>query len=326
MAFLAGCSGSLNDVGKPMSGGSSNEGGDPNESGTAGTGAGGSGEVAGTGGGYEFGGTGPYPTAGTAGSYPAGGTGGGYEFGGAAGIGGYPIGGSFGGDTFGGTGGYFPTAGTASAGTGGGFNNPPECFDSFETYWDDDHLDLAPQNSVLLDIHQAQMPPVNSANQLLFPNSFTGQWEMYANFAPVSADLASKADISLPAELASLPDNLAQFYVTRRNCADEVVGGHKLTVEVWWKGVAGAPPTHGLALGTYDKKKKVTTWLPDATKAFVIGGMASKRLTDTLNRVQISHTFAADDKTDARQIVMGLWLAPADEVPTTFYVGNVIWN
>ncbi|HKY34688.1 MAG TPA: hypothetical protein VJN18_02010 [Polyangiaceae bacterium] len=312
MAFLAGCSGSLNDVGNAM-GGSSNEGGDESETGTAGTGkqprggSGGTGEIAGAGGTGEI--------AGAGGTGYVGGYGGTGHYGGDGGTGYY------GGESFGGV------AGTGYyGGSGGGFNCPSGCFDIFRTCYDEDALDLAPQNTVLLDIHNPQMQAVNSAGQLVFPNSYGGQWEMYANFPAVSPELASKTDISLPAELGSLPDNLAQLYVTRRSCEGQEVGGHKLVVEVWWKGVAGAPPTHGMALGTYDKKTRVTTWLSDATKTFVVGGAAAKRLMDTLNRIQLAHTFAAGDKTDARQIVLGLWLASGDVVPTTFYVGNVIWD
>lgn len=322
MTFVGGCSGSLNDVGRAMGGTGGDDPGDggsgSSQAGTghhsAGTSSGGSteeGGYAGTGVGGGYGGTG------YAGSDVGGYGGTGYaggDFGGYAGTG---VGGYIGGSDFGGFGGSTPV---------GGFGGGTSCFDGFELYGPDSQVDLAPQNTVLLDVHQAQSPVVNSANQLVFPGSFAGQWEAYANFPGVSAELATKTDIALPADLASLPDNLAQFYVTRRNCEGQVVGGRSLLVEVWWKGGPATPPTHGFALGIYDKKKKLTNWLPDATKSFVVGTAANKKVMDTFNRIQLKHTFAAADKTDARSIVVGLWLASQDIQPTTFYVGNVHWD
>jgi hypothetical protein len=317
MTFVVGCSGSLNDVGKSMGG----SGGDDPE-GTAGTAQ------------HPHGGG--HPVAGTSngGSDEEGGYGGsgygGTGYGGTDYVGGYGgtgiATGGYGGWGYGGTeyvGGY-GGSGIATGGFGGstGF----DCFDAFATFGDESSADVGPQNTVLLDVHAAQSPITNSANQLVFPSSFSGQWEAYANFPGVSAELAAKTDISLPADLASLPDNLAQFYVARRNCEGLSVAGHKLLVEVWWKSGEATAPTHGFALGVYDKKKKLTSWLPDATKSFVVGTANNKRVMDTLNRIQLTHTFAATDKTDPRQLVLGLWLASEDIQATTFYVGNVHWD
>lgn len=321
MTFVGGCSGSLNDVGRAMGGSGGDEVGDggtgSSEAGTghhtAGTSSGGGDEggYSGTGvaGGYAGTGIGGYDVGGY------GGTGyGGYDVGGYAGTG---LAGYYGGSDFGGTGGGIPV---------GGYGGGTGCFDGFAPYADEATADLGPQNTVLLDVHQAQSPVTNSANQLVFPSSFSGQWEAYANFPGVSAELAAKTDLSLPADLASLPDNLAQFYIARRNCEGLSVAGHKLLVEVWWKSGEAIAPTHGFALGVYDKKKKLTSWLPDATKSFVVGTANSKRVMDTLNRIQLTHTFTATDKIDPRQLVLGLWLASEDIQATTFYVGNVRWD
>jgi hypothetical protein len=339
LVCVGGCSGSLNEVGQGMGGtagragdsgtaGSADQAGTANSGGRGGTeegGYAGTEAVSGSGGtSYDSGGT-SYDSGGT--SYDSGGTT--YDSGGTTyGSGGtsYDSGGtSYGGNDLGGSGGT-SWGGTGWGGTGWGGNGGPGCFDPFDAVQLESQLDLAPQNAVLLDVHVARDQVVNSAQQLLFPNSFNGQWEAYANFPAVSAELSGKTDIALPAELSALPDNLAQFFVSRRNCAGETVAGRKLLVEVWWKGGPTIAPTHGVALGIYDGTKKATTWLDDATKSYVVGGPTTKRILDTLNRVQLSHTFAASDKTDARQIVLGLWLASEVNQPTTFYVGNVSWN
>lgn len=328
LTFAGGCGGSLNEVGKDMGGTGGDSGDDGGTAGSsqhdggsgshlAGTSSGGSNEGGGYGGSGHFGG---FAGTGHAGDEP-----GGY---GGSGFGGYATGGSgFGGYDFGGYdfGGYAGTGFSGYAGTGSA-GGPPTCFDAFETYGPDSQLDLAPQNTVLLDVHPAQTPPMNSASQLLFPTTFTGQWEAYANFPGVGAELAANANLSLPDDLASLPDNLAQFYITRRNCAGNVVAGRSLLVEVWWKSGVTTPPTHGLALGVYDKQKKLTEWLPDTTRSFIVGDASNKKLTDTLNRIQLKHTFAATDDTDARSIVIGAWLASEQVQPTSFYVGNVHWD
>lgn len=316
VSLMLGCGSTVNEVGKEMGAG---------------------GEDAGSGGSSQAG-SGHVPGGGSAGSENPGGgfagdlgiAGGNYGGSESGGFGGGNYGGSeFAGQPgggFGGSGGYY-SGGSGGYYSGGGAGGPSQdCFAPFETYSSDDQLDLAPQNAVALDVHRAQGDVRNSADQLLFPTSVNGIWETYANFPVVSAALAGKTDIALPAELASIPDNLAQFYVTRRSCAGRTVAGHKLLVEVWWEGGPHQMPTHGFALGAYDKKKKATTWFEDSTKAFVIGADDSTSLFDTLNRIQLVHTFASDDKTDARQLVLGLWLADTYVRATTFYVGNVQWD
>jgi hypothetical protein len=290
--------------------------------------AGGSGE--GATGGSEFGGNaGNGATGGseTGGFGSDGGTGfGGFGFGGTD-TGGFGVGGqSYGGQSFpafGGTGssGY---SGFDSGGFGG--SGTPGCFDPFGSFGMVGQVDLGPQNSVLLDVHPIGDQVRNSADQIVFPNAFY-IFEAYGNFPAVSAELAAKTDISLPAQLSTVPNSVAEIHVTRANCLGMPVAGHKLEVEVWWKsnGAFVSQPTHGFALGVLDKDDK-PAWLADSTKAFVVGDGVEKRELNTLNRIIVQHTFAAKDMTDARKLVLAFWVLAGDEFPTSFYVGNVKWD
>lgn len=334
LGLAVACDGTeLNNVGDTSGGTAGSEAGSRagnggnagNVGGSAGSDEGGGvgGVVAGSGGviaGGDFGGTAGDGFDGFGGTAGAGfgGTSGFPGFGGTAGAGFGGFGGVNGGggfDSFGGTG---PIAGSSG--------NSPGCFAPFEVYSAESQLDLGPQNTVLLDAHIASSEVRNSADQVVFPGG-GGIWEAYPNFPATTAELAGKTDISLPAELATVPNNLAQLYVTRRSCAGLSVADRKLKVEIWWKSstVPVTMPTHGVALGAVGANN-ATTWFADATKSFVVGDADTTRIMNTLNRTILQHTFAAADPTDARKIVLGMWLLDDQVFPSNFYIGNVQWE
>jgi hypothetical protein len=119
---------------------------------------------------------------------------------------------------------------------------------------------------------------------------------------------------------------LGQFYIARPTCAGKRAAGHKLTVEFWWKlGDTAAYPTHGVALGSVSNKGKAV-WFVDSAKTYTVGNPESARLMNTLSRLKVEHSFAADDTTDAGKVTLGVWLLPGAELPSTFYIGQIKWD
>lgn len=307
---FSGAGGRRNGGGGDSGGGDVGGGNFGGANGVAGGGFGGGGS-GGTGGFDGFGGfvDGAGPVAGTGGGSFGGGSFGGGSFGG----------GSFGGGSFGGS-------ASGSTGEGGSSGNFPGCFAPFQVDGQGDQLELGPQNSVLLDAHAASNSIRNSANQSIFPN-VGNIWEVYANFPATTPAVAAKTDIMLPAQLATVPENLGQLYITRQACAGLLVAGRKLKVEVWWKPATTFTglPTHGVALGVVGAND-ATSWLDDAKKAFVVGDAAAQSNLETLNRIVLQHTFEADDLIEANKLVLGLWLLDDQVFPTNFYIGNVQWD
>jgi hypothetical protein len=216
------------------------------------------------------------------------------------------------------------TAGTNTAGNYGASGAPTDCFAPINSYWEQPPP-IADQNTVFIDAHTV-MPETakNTAEQQIFTNQ-TWIVEAYANF-PASA-AAPSTTLDLPGELSQVSANLGQLYLTRPSCSGKPAGGHKLTVEFWWKlgGAITAFPTHGVALGAVAQNGQ-TSWFDDSAKKYTVGAPQTDRLMNTLGRLKVEHTFAEDDETDAGKIALGVWLLPDTEFASTFYVGNVKWD
>jgi hypothetical protein len=167
---------------------------------------------------------------------------------------------------------------------------------------------------------ESSEPAKNTAGQAVFDRA----WYGVANFPALSE---AETDLSLPAQLGTIPDNLATLYITRDSCVGREVGGRTLHVEVLWQlNAAVDQPKQGLALGQYDSKKKKITWFADATRTWVQGEAIGKRDLNTLNSIVLEHTFATGDASDAHSLVLGAWIASVEEVPTTLNIGDVSWT
>jgi len=255
-------------------------------------------------------------STGTPGGAGHGGGGGGK--GGIAGAGGSGGVGGFGG--VGGTGGFGGGAGNGggggiggSAGGGGAMSCPASVDFQDGTLGG---LAVGPHNHVFLNPTVVPGPVTNYASQTIFPGPALS---LIADF-PKASD---SQPVLGPMSGTSLDPWLAELSLVSTGCSPTSLTGRTVTVRLLWRlgGAIGSVPNHGVFLGSYAGVVPVA--FGDAAFVNPAGSDTSMRTLNTLNPVELHHTFTGDEQ----NAYLRMYLDDENsELPTTVFVESVQWS
>lgn len=197
--------------------------------------------------------------------------------------------------------------GTGGGGGGGGMSCPASVdFRDGTT----GGLALGPHNHVFLNPMVVPGPVQNYADQTVFPGP---AMSVLANFS-VAPPEALTLD---PSSGTALDPWLGELSLIPTGCNPSSLAGLTVRVRLLWTGLgAGAP--QGIYLGSY------ANGLPVAhADASVISSGTEPRAVNTLNPIELTHTFTDNDD----GAFLRAYLFNKDgEVPTTLYIDSVTWT